>query len=373
MLLNLYAMAWRPAAAMIRRSTAQEAHDRTVALMRRADGIGALSSVARVVGRSMLPDMPMRVGGVSLPQPIIVAAGLVKGDGFADEAGALAAVDARHDIMPGWRSVPALLGAVEFGSFTRYPRLGNVGPVLWRDSRSQTMQNRIGLRNPGARAAAAHLRRHAASLPPTWGVNLAVSPGVTDIVRARMELERSAACFHDAFRDSGQGAAWLTLNLSCPNTEDDPHGTQSADLARELCGSMVQRSPVPVWVKIGPDLSDAQLTSLTGAFRETGVSAVVATNTWAQPVAGSTVTAGTSGARLRPLALHTVSRLRHILSRTGADMDIVACGGILSGAHWRAFQAAGAGAAMIYSAMVFRGPLAAALILREAQWRGPRA
>jgi dihydroorotate dehydrogenase len=44
----------------------------------------------------------------------------------------------------------------------------------------------------------------------------------------------------------------------------------------------------------------------------------------------------------------------------------VGCGGILNGDDLRAFQTAGARAGMIYSALVFRGPLAGALILHES-------
>lgn len=376
MLLSLYTLAWRPAAAVIRRSTAQGAHERTVELMRRADRVGPASSLARMVSRSTLPKQPTTVGGVRLPHPIIVAAGLVKGDGFVDEAAALAAVRERRDIVPGWRSVSALVGPVEFGSFTRYPRLGNEGRVLWRNGATWSMQNRIGLRNPGAAAAAAYLSAHPTAMPSTWGVNLAVSPGVTKIAAARREISEAAACFQSAFGDTGAGPNWLTLNLSCPNTKDDPHGTQAAELAHELCAALVAASSIPVWVKIGPDLSDAQLRGLVSAFAAAGIAAVVATNTWGQPApdqAAATrppANAGISGAGLRPLAMSTVMRLRAVMTDTHAPIDVVACGGIMSGSHWRAFQAAGARAAMIYSAMVFRGPLAAALILREAQGAG---
>lgn len=366
MLLSLYQLAWRPAAAMVARSDPTRAHHRTQELLRRGDAIAPLAALGGAVGRTTLPDRPTDVGGVRLPHPIIAAAGIVKGDGFADEAAAMAAVEKNIDIVPGWRSLPALVGPVEFGSFTRHPRLGNDGAVVWRNHAARSMQNRIGLRNPGVRAAAVHLHRHVAALPETWGISLAVSPGVGDVALARRELEEAVTPFLEAFRDTAGGPAWLTLNLSCPNTDDDPHGTQSADLARELCGALVAVSPIPVWVKIGPDLSAAQLSGLCVVFAEAGVSAIVATNTWAEPVPGAGVAAGSSGARLRPLALHTVSRLRSMLATASADIDIVASGGILEGSHWRAFQAAGARAAMIYSAMVFRGPLAAALILREA-------
>ncbi len=365
-MLDLYELAWRPAAAMIRRSDPATAHARTQSLLRHADGAGAAGVLARLTHRAAFAERPTPVGGVELPFPLILAAGLVKGDGFIDEASALAAVREQRDIIPGWRSLPALVGPVEFGSFTRHPRLGNSGRVLWRDSRGMSMQNRVGLRNPGARAAAAYLGSHAADLPPVWGVNLAVSPGVADAAQSRSEIIESAGFFARAFDGLEAGPSWLTLNLSCPNTDDDPHGTQSAELARVLAGALVEILRTPLWVKIGPDLSEPQLEGLAAASIETGVRAVVATNTWAQPALGADVSAGVSGARLRPLALRTVAILASLVSSAGGGLDIIGGGGILTGADLLAFEAAGARAAMVYSALVFRGPLAGALILREA-------
>lgn len=371
MVLSLYELAWKPAAAMIRRSDPERAHASTLALLRRADAVAPISSLARLANRATFQPRPVRVGGVELPHPIIVAAGLVKGDGYTDEAEALRAVRARRDIIPGWRSLPALVGAVEYGSFTRHPRLGNSGRVLWRDSAARSMQNRIGLRNPGARAAAVHLAGNAAALPPVWGLNFAVSPAVADPEQSAMEVTEAAAFFTEAFAGLGAGPSWLTLNLSCPNTEDDPRGTQSAELAEMLCSALAGSISMPLWVKVGPDLSDEQLAGLVAAFSATGVRAVVATNTWAQPLPSGGGSAGVSGAGLRSRALDTVTRLGQIIGSTGAPLDVVACGGILAGSDLLEFQAAGAQAAMIYSALVFRGPLAAALILREAE-RGGR-
>lgn len=367
---GLYALAWRPAAAVIRRTDPMDAHAGTLSLLRGADAVAGATAMARLVNRLAFPTEPVRVGGVDLPYPLITAAGLVKGDGFATEDEALGAVRRGRDIVPGWRSLPALVGPVEFGSYTRHPRLGNRGRVLWRDADEGWMQNRVGLRNPGARAAAAHLARNAADLPPTFGLNLAVSPGVTDVARSRDELLEAARFFGTAFAGLEAGPSWLTLNLSCPNTEDDPRGTQSAELARVLCETLAVAVDRPLWVKIGPDLSDAQLAALVDVFASTGVRAVVATNTWAQSVAHGQGTAGVSGSRLRPRALDTVMRLKRAIDGSGAALDIVGGGGILEGADLRAFRDAGAAAAMLYTALVLRGPLAGALILREAR-EGP--
>jgi dihydroorotate dehydrogenase len=190
---------------------------------------------------------------------------------------------------------------------------------------------------------------------------------MADVSQSRSEIVEAASLFRAAFAGLEAGPAWLTLNLSCPNTEDDPRGTQSAELANELCGALVEAVDIPVWAKVGPDLSEEQSTALVAAFGQTGVRAVVATNTLAQPVPTGQGNAGVSGSRLRPHALEMVARLNRTIDDSGLSLDIVGGGGILDGTDLQAFRDSGAGAAMLYTALVLRGPLAAALILREAE------
>ena len=125
------------------------------------------------------------------------------------------AVGRGRNIIPGWRSVPALAGAVEMGSFTPAPRLGNPGTVLWRDAEHRTLYNRIGLRNPGARAAAAFLGERLTELPATYGISLATDPDETDLQQKCEGIAEAAKHFMSA----GLRPSWVTVNLSCPNTE----------------------------------------------------------------------------------------------------------------------------------------------------------
>ncbi|MBK8020074.1 MAG: hypothetical protein IPK19_01300 [Chloroflexi bacterium] len=195
-LLNLYEGLWAGLAGRaIQRFDAQSVHHRMIEALRLGDRFDAIPPAARWIQRHVLPDQPVDAGGVRLPHPLILAAGFVKGDGFADEDSALAAVDAGQDVLPGWRTMPALVGAVEFGSFTRHPRLGNPGTVMWRDDSTGSTQNRVGLRNPGARAAARFLAGQRAHLPPVWGINLAVSPGVSDPDQELAEIVEAAGFF----------------------------------------------------------------------------------------------------------------------------------------------------------------------------------
>ncbi len=350
------------------RLSPQRAHEAVIGLLRLLERSNAAVAGARHLHRLTACSVSTEVGGARLSGRLILAAGLVKGDGFADEAQALkAVVDKRRNIIPGWRLIPALAGLVEFGSFTRYPRLGNKGTVLWREAATQSTQNRVGLRNPGARAAARFLGDRRRLLPAEFGINIAVSPGVADIDRQEREVVESLQCFLDA----GVHPTWFTLNLSCPNTEDDPQGFQLESETRRLCGSLIaclreRELEIPLWVKISPGLVAEQYRLLLRVFQEVGVKAVIATNTIARPSPDDAAnSAGLGGGELLPAALEAARQLLAERRRGGYEVDIIACGGILDGASFDGYRALGVKAGQYWSALVYRGPLAAAIIESE--------
>jgi len=354
--------------AIIFRRSAQESHDAVLRLLRLLDGLPLSAAIASALHRSTFSDRPTEVGGLSLSHRLILAAGLVKGEGFADEGQALgAASDRRRNIMPGWRVIPALVGPVEFGSFTRHPRLGNMGKTVWRHEDTRSTQNRVGLRNPGARAAARFLgdRRH--KLPNEFGINIAVSPGVEDSDQQRRDVLESLSFFLDA----GVHPRWFTLNLSCPNTDDDPLGHQLESETKRLCGAFIERLEqqdldIPLWVKISPGLATEQYQTLMRIFDEVGVKAVIATNTLAKPSPSDRgLQAGVGGGDLLPASLDAVGHLLAEKSRTGITVDVIACGGILDGASLREYERLGVKAAQYWSALVYRGLFAAAIIESE--------
>ena len=353
---------------VIFRHPAQSGHDRAIDLLRLLERAPFAVPCCKLARRLTLPNTPISVGGARLSQRLIAAAGLVKGDGFADEAEALAAVTTgRRNILPGWRALPALLGTVEFGSFTRHPRLGNDGIVVWRDVKTQSTQNRIGLRNPGARAGARFLGDRHQQLPREYGINIAVSPGVDDLDQQTCDVLESLSFFLDA----GLSPNWFTLNLSCPNTEDDPSGRQLDTETRRLCGAFItclrsRKLHTPLWVKVSPGLASEQYRALMRVFAEVGVNAVVATNTLARPSPSDAARqAGVGGGDLFPEALDAVQFLLAEKSRMNYAIDVIACGGIMDGASFRQYLDLGVKAGQYWSALVFRGPFAAAIIENE--------
>ena len=427
-LLRLYDVGYRRLGRpLIFRMSAQRAHQEMHIWLRRMDGQTWLLPLLGALRGLLQPSAPVEAGGVMLESPLMLAAGLVKGDGFASEEEALAAVSAGRNIIPGWRCMQPLVGLVEFGSFTRWPRLGNPGVVTWRDVPTRSTQNRVGLRNPGARAAAAFLGARRAALPRQYGINIAVSPGVTDPARQTEEVLASL----EAFVAAGVIPTWFTLNLSCPNTEDDPRGHQTADETRAICeaalallrhhqayerpietGYLVAGAPYPpapspmlrggkgsrlakllpsplvgegpgrggnpappsigrippLWVKVGPDLGDDQYRALLRVFAETGVAAVVATNTLPLPAPDDpAVMAGMGGGRLHARAVEVAALLMAERAAHGYPVDVIASGGVQDGATLRAFAGLGINAMQYWTALVYRGPLASALLAYERE------
>jgi dihydroorotate dehydrogenase len=362
-------MGWlRP---VIFRSSAQKAHEHMMHLLRWADYQAWLDTLVGLGRRVTLPKQPVTVGGTTLEMPLMLAAGLVKGDGFTSEEAALAAVLSGQNIIPGWRSMPRLVGLVEYGSFTRWPRLGNPGTVVWRDVPTRSTQNRVGLRNPGVKAAAAFLGARARHLPDQFGINIAISPGVDNPDQQTEEVLAGLR----AFIKAGVSPTWFTLNLSCPNTEDDPGGNQTANQTHQLCRAAVQYlhdsrlvtgGVIPLWVKVGPTLSVELYRSLMGVFAEVGVSAVIATNTLPAPSPDDpTLTAGVAGGRLHDRAVEIAAILMQERIKHAYPVDVIGCGGIANGQTYQNFRKLGIEIVQYWSALVYRGPFAAALIMDE--------
>lgn len=366
LVLKVNDVGYRAMRRLLFRRPAQVWHERILGTLAAADASEMASGFASVVHRWSFRQQAVQVGGVRLPHPFILAAGFVKGHGFEHEADAIAAVERGENIIPGWKSMPRLVGLVEFGSFTRHPRLGNAGTVMWRDVETRSTQNRIGLKNPGAVAAATFLAKNLIDLPHIFGINIAVSPGVDD-AQAVVDVRESVA----AFLSRGVVPNWFTLNVSCPNTEDDPTGNQTEALTRALCEAAqdsiaAHEYTVPLWVKVGPDLAEAQYRILMRVFAETGVRAVVATNTIGQPTPDNpALQAGVGGGRLYDYALRTAICLRQIAYEDGLAVDVVGCGGIVDGNSYLAYKAHGMRVVQYWSALIYRGPLAGAIIESE--------
>lgn len=286
---------------------------------------------------------PVDVAGIHFPGRVGVAAGLDK-DGVAASAWA-----------------PLGFGYAELGTVTAHAQPGNPRPRLFRLIRSRAIINRMGFNNNGAEALAARLSGAGVARGNNkLGCPLGVSIGKTK----RVPLDEAVADYLFSLETLAPHADYLAVNVSSPNTP----GLRSLQARRqleELTGALVGRAreldpdnPVPIFVKLAPDLPLGELDELVGVCQDTGVSGLVATNTTLgrngiapedQHLSGQA--GGLSGAPLTRLALERVRWIgRH------SDLPVMAVGGIMTPNDAQAMFDAGAALVQVYTGFIFEGP-----------------
>ena len=117
----------------------EKAHDRTLQAMAWLSGNPDLLSL--VAGWYDAPELPVRVFGLTFPNPVGLGAGM----------------DKQAEALPMWRALG--LGFCEIGGVTWHPQPGNPKPRMFRAIGDQALVNRMGFNNGGAEAMAATLSR----------------------------------------------------------------------------------------------------------------------------------------------------------------------------------------------------------------------
>src|SRR6185369_8277058 len=135
-------------------------------------------------------------------------------------------------------------------------------------------------------------------------------------------------------------ADYVTVNISSPNTSN-LRSLQGDEALEELLGAIAKRREtlarkhgrrVPIFVKIAPDLEQAQIDAIAAALKRHGMDGVVATNTTTSRDAVKGLphaeeTGGLSGAPLLQPSNRVIGQLRTAL---GPGFPIIGVGGVMS-------------------------------------------
>jgi len=248
-------------------------------------------------------------------------------------------------------------GFVEVGAATPRPQAGNPRPRLFRLVPDRAAINRFGFNNDGMEAIAARLAQRPRGM--VLGLNLGANKDSAD--RAEDFARVLAHC--------GKHLDFATVNVSSPNTERLRELQGAEVLAALLAGVMEARDwlprPIPVFLKIAPDLSDAELSEVAEVARAAGVDAIIATNTTLSREgladAQKDQAGGLSGAPLFDRSTRVLARLSVL---TEGQMPLIGVGGVGSAEQAYAKIRAGASAVQLYTALVFEGLSLAGRIAR---------
>lgn len=314
---------------------AEVAHERTATLLKIASKTPGMAHVLRRLFQPATHGLRNTVAGMTFAHPIGLAAGF----------------DKHADITHGM----ALLGFshIEVGTVTPRPQAGNPKPRMFRLPADQGLINRMGFNSDGMDVVAQRLATRPLSLPV--GVNIGKNRDT--------ELARATEDYVAAFTRLAPHADYVAVNISSPNTPGlrQLHETSALQALLQALQAANQWQR-PLFLKISPDESQAQLAQVVDTALATGISGIIATNTTVSrptslksPFAGET--GGLSGAPLHDASLAT---LRHVASLTQGSVPIISVGGISTAADVYTRLKAGASLVQLYTAMVYYGPAIAA-------------
>lgn len=277
-------------------------------------------------GAFTTPRLRTNVAGVMMENPIGLAAG------FDKNATALAALSRSS------------FGFVEVGAATPRPQPGNPKPRLFRLSEDSAAINRFGFNNDGMEAIAIRLAKR----PGTVGLNLGANKDSTD----------RAADFAKVLKHCGPYLAFATVNVSSPNTEK-LRDLQGKAALKSLLSGVVEANndldaPIPIFLKIAPDLETDEIAEIAEVAEETAISGIIATNTTLDrhglTSAHRDEKGGLSG---QPLFEKSTRVLAQLSSRT--RLPLIGVGGVSTPEQAYAKIRAGASAVQLYTALVFGG------------------
>ena len=268
--------------------------------------------------------------GIDLPNPVGLAAGF----------------DKNATVLTGLAK--AGFGFVEVGAATPRPQPGNPKPRLFRLTEDYAAINRFGFNNDGMDAIAARLAIRPKDA--VIGLNLG----------ANKDSEDRASDFAKVLTCCGAHLDFATVNVSSPNTEKLRDLQGKAALSALLAGVMEARDGlqrhIPVFLKIAPDLTDAEIEEIAEVAIASKLDAVITTNTTLDRKALTSKhkgeMGGLSGAPLFTKSTRVLARLSKL---TEGDLPLVGVGGICNAQDAYDKICAGASVVQLYTALVFGG------------------
>jgi dihydroorotate dehydrogenase len=307
-------------------------------------------------------DDPVTLAGLRFPNRVGLAAGLDKNARCIDGLAAMG------------------FGFVEVGTVTPKSQPGNPKPRMFRIPQRNALINRLGFNNDGLEAFVANLqqarfRTAGGTSPMLLGLNIGKN--------ASTPIEQATADYLTCLDGVYPHADYVTVNISSPNTKN-LRSLQSDEALDALLGAVMERREqlaarigrqVPVFLKIAPDLDEAQIAVIAATLKRHGTDAsgrishrlgVIATNTTlsreaVQGLPHADEAGGLSGAPVLQASNRVIAQLRAAL---GQGFPLIGVGGILSAQDALSKIAAGADVVQIYTGLIYRGP---ALVREAAQ------
>jgi dihydroorotate dehydrogenase len=283
------------------------------------------------------PQEPIEVAGVMFPNALGLAAGFDKNAKWLHLLKSLG------------------FGHVEIGTVTPKPQDGNPKPRLFRLPKDKALINRMGFNNDGVEAVVERLKNRPDNL--VVGGNIGKNKTTPN--------EDAISDYITAFESIYDHVDYLVINISSPNTpglrelQEDKFITELFQKLQDL--RQLKNNWKPIFLKIAPDFSKAEITQLVDTIKRAKVDGVIASNTTISrkrlKVKLKTIKAiGDGGLSGQPLYEASNSILVNLALQLGGEIPLIGVGGVFTANEFQRKLNLGASLVQVYTGFIYEGP-----------------
>lgn len=307
----------------------------------------AINALSKDYIAGLLPQLPCnheslktKVLGIDFKNPIGLAAGFDKNAMIIKSLAKLG------------------FGFLECGTVTKYSQLGNPKPRLFRLQDDKAIINALGFNNKGYYEFIKNITpqlRTAKDNHCQLGINIGKNKNSRDAINDYTYLL-------DKLYDFG---AYVTINISSPNTpglrelqKDEAFDTLLQEIVQKRNKVANERNnKKPLFVKIAPDLDNAQIEFMADRILAHGIDGVIISNTTIglrDELKSKDVKnfGGLSGAPLFNLSNQVIAEF---YKQTKGKVPIIGVGGVMSADDAFTKIACGASLVQIYTGFIYKG------------------
>ena len=324
---------------LIFKMTPKQAHESTIAMLRLGGSMAFSRAILRAYFKTQNPGPKVEAFGLTFANPLGLASGYDK-DGL------------------GWRGLSTLgFGHLELGTVTPRPQPGNPEPRSFRLVEDEAVINRMGFPNRGSDFVKQRMK-----FRKPKGLILGMNIGKNKVT----PNEEAVQDYVSLLKDFASLADYLAINISSPNTPG-LRELQGKKYLETLLGTLAEErgeqvrflgKPVPLIVKLAPDMQDNDLEDALDVILATGMDGVIISNTTiSRPDTLQSKLAGeTGGLSGKPLTALNTALVKRVYELTEGKLPIIASGGVMDTATTQEKLDAGATLVQLYTGLIYAGP-----------------
>lgn len=283
------------------------------------------------------PALYRNIAGLHFNNPVGLAAGFDKDAKLIDELANFG------------------FGFIEIGTLTPKAQPGNDKPRLFRLPKDKALINRMGFNNSGVDVAVQRLSSRKSNI--IVGGNIGKNKLTPN--------EHAVNDYIIAFETLFPFVDYFVVNVSSPNTPG-LRDLQEKEPLMKLMHQLIELNKTkakakPIFLKISPDLNDAQLDDVIDIVKQTGTDGLIANNTTINRAGLQTdekvlQIIGNGGLSGLPLHQRSLEVLHYLRARLDKNFPIISVGGIMNEDQAIERLKAGADLIQIYTGFVYEGP-----------------